>query len=404
MKVTVHKTTPKNVRRLFEALQNLADREGIARPSEADLVRITGLSGRTISRTILKAKAYGLVTRKDGRTHQNVFDITEWLSQTLKRGCIARESRQENPANIPSYSNTTPYSTDTPKCIEHEVGKSNEPRMAPMKSGPGGRPAWLLDGFVKADALNLLVGYPGKGKSYLALKIAADLTNGRTSFFDRKTAAKDALIVSYEDDAGTVQDRLIKCGADLGRVHFCEGFESQRISEIAEMIDSLLTDNPAIGLVALDPIANVTMGAARDYDESGVRAALTTFAEIAQRHNVTIIGTRHLNKQDDMSTESRVIGAPAWTAVPRSVVLVGHYREDGLVETVTSCGIVSLKVNGAMKPLGLAFSISDDGVAWGRRVPEMTDRDLLPARPRWSRVRFGDDSRFQRERAKGRAA
>jgi len=273
-----------------------------------------------------------------------------------------------------------------------------------MKSRPGGRSAWLLDGFVKADALNLLVGYPGKGKSYLALKIAADLTNGRTSFFDRKTEAKNVLVVSYEDDAGTVQDRLVKCGADLDRVHFCDGFESQRMSEIAEMIDSTLTDNPAIGLVVLDPIANVTMGAVRDYDEAGVRTALAAFAEIAQRHNVTFIGTRHLNKQDDASAERRVIGAPAWVGVPRSVVLVGHYGEDTLGESATSCGIVSLKVNGSVKPLGLAFSISDDGITWGRRVPKMTDRDLLPVRPRQSRVRFGDDSRFQRERAKGRVA
>lgn len=122
----------------------------------------------------------------------------------------------------------------------------------------------------------------------------------------------------------------------------------------------------------------------KDYSESEVRAALSRLVDLARKHKVAIVGIRHLTKRPDDEVTLRVLGAAAWVAVPRSIVLVGVDRNgeqrssDDPAGSLTTCAVVSLKANHNGTPMPLRFTIGDDGLHWMGRDPSIAQDDLLP--------------------------
>jgi putative DNA primase/helicase len=83
---------------------------------------------------------------------------------------------------------------------------------------------WLWPGRIPAGAVSLLVGDPGRGKSLIALDMAARVTTGRPWPGDYPGAPPrdpgDVLLLSAEDSLSRIAHaRLQALGADLRRVY-----------------------------------------------------------------------------------------------------------------------------------------------------------------------------------------
>ena len=85
--------------------------------------------------------------------------------------------------------------------------------------------SWLWPGRVIQGKLNMLVGHPDSGKSFIAVDMAARVSTGeKWPDGSGRAPLGDVIILAAEDDpADTIRPRLDAHGAELSRVHFVKG-------------------------------------------------------------------------------------------------------------------------------------------------------------------------------------
>ena len=75
---------------------------------------------------------------------------------------------------------------------------------------------WLWYPFIPFGKVTLIQGNPGKGKTWLAMAIAAYCTNGKELPNALPIEPFNVLYQTAEDGiADTIKPRLAKCGADM---------------------------------------------------------------------------------------------------------------------------------------------------------------------------------------------
>lgn len=98
-------------------------------------------------------------------------------------------------------------------------------------------------------ALNLVLGKPGAGKSFLAASLAADVTRGRDPLTGEPVRPGRALFLHGDDQGETVARRLFAQGAALDRLVLSGPLRSG-LAEIPELAAAL--GGPA--LIVFDPL------------------------------------------------------------------------------------------------------------------------------------------------------
>jgi hypothetical protein len=178
-----------------------------------------------------------------------------------------------------------------------------------------------------------LVGYPGVGKTALAMDIiATSTTDGRLP--DGTVCEPcDAIVAAAEDEADDVLvPRLIAAGANLARVHFVEGIRRAGSDELAELDLSKVIDFAALrdlfettkaGLGFIDALDDV-LGA--KFDGKGLaetRRALAPIRRLAKQTGAAILGLRHPAKRIALGPAlNQGNGSIAYSAVARGSMLV----------------------------------------------------------------------------------
>jgi RecA-family ATPase len=182
---------------------------------------------------------------------------------------------------------------------------------------------WFWPNRIPAGMYSFIVGDPGAGKSFLSCYLAAVATTGGVW---ADGAPIDVLMFVSEDHlAKTLVQRLTACGADLSRVSVCQWVQTADavqvpfvIQENIRLLEAYLNAHPRCKLATLDPITGY-LGDANQNSQADVRQALLPVKELAERHEVTVIGFSHLNKKIDLQMQHRSIGSVAFNAVPRAV-------------------------------------------------------------------------------------
>ena len=227
---------------------------------------------------------------------------------------------------------------------------------------------WLWPNRIPLKMLSLLVGIGGTGKSTLSLYMAAQITRGRP-FADETTTSRepgDVIIISAEDAPGNVIiPRLMAMEADTTHI-FCmqgvistlpdgtEGITSlENLSKTGDldMLLELLDEAPNPKLVIIDPYT-AYMGKADSNSNTEVRGFLRPLSEIAIDYNISVLGITHLNKNQDLSADFRVLGSVGQQNAARMAWLVATDPDD-----FNRRYFVWMKGNLAPRTTGLAYHI-----------------------------------------------
>jgi putative DNA primase/helicase len=193
------------------------------------------------------------------------------------------------------------------------------------------RVRWLWEPRVPLGKLTILAGPAGQGKSQLACMLAA-LTSVGAAAGDLLHTTSDVLFVSAEDDPeDTIVPRLMAAGAYLERVHLLDAREIIDGTPFPSSV-SLPGDAAAIHrhvertgarLVILDPISGFLDDEHSAVSNQEVRRALSPLKEMAQVSGCAVVCIMHPNKGSSTNALARIADSGAFTALARSVMLLG---------------------------------------------------------------------------------
>jgi hypothetical protein len=189
---------------------------------------------------------------------------------------------------------------------------------------------WLWKGRIAFGKLNLLVGKPGLGKSFITLDQAARLTTG-THQPDELERPERGICLFWiaEDDLGdTVRPRFEALRGDVSRFAVTravleDGIE--RMPSLARDLPLLRAKIEEIGasFVVIDPM-NAYLAGIDGNDDIKMRTVFSPLSAIAADTGAAIVGVTHTNKRVEGDALERVMGSMAYVGAARSVLAVGQ--------------------------------------------------------------------------------
>lgn len=219
---------------------------------------------------------------------------------------------------------------------------------------------WLWYPFIPFGKVTLIQGNPGKGKTWLAMAIAAYCTNGKELPNALPIEPFNVLYQTAEDGiADTIKPRLAKCGADMTRVRFINEEEKQ-LSMTDDRIEKAIRQNN-VRLMIMDPIqaylgANVDMNRANE-----IRPLFRHLSTIAERTGCAIVLIGHLNKSSGSQSDYRSLGSIDIAAAVRSILFVEKVEKEKEQDVRV---VYQQKDSLAKKENPVAFSLGEEGLKW----------------------------------------
>jgi len=201
--------------------------------------------------------------------------------------------------------------------------------------------SWLWPGFLPDNQLVHFAGASSEGKSPVTLDIIARTTTGKEwpDGTPNTLGPRSVILMAGEDDlSDTVKPRLRMAGADISKVKIFKvtAKRDDKETDLSAAIDrdyqglvDVVRSLDDLALIVIDPITNY-LGNQRMNKEEDIRGKISMpLKGIAQDESVCIITVGHLNKRDKEATvNQRVMGAAAFTGVPRKVFAFGADPED----------------------------------------------------------------------------
>ena len=219
---------------------------------------------------------------------------------------------------------------------------------------------WLWYPFIPFGKVTLIQGNPGKGKTWIAMAIAAYCTNGKELPNALPIEPFNVLYQTAEDGiADTIKPRLAKCGADMTRVRFINEDEKQ-LSMTDDRIEKAIRQN-SVRLMIMDPIqaylgANVDMNRANE-----IRPLFRHLSTIAERTGCAIVLIGHLNKSSGSQSDYRSLGSIDIAAAVRSILFVEKVEKEKDQDIRV---VYQQKDSLAKKENPVAFSLGEEGLKW----------------------------------------
>jgi hypothetical protein len=218
------------------------------------------------------------------------------------------------------------------KIFSIQPSNANELSQIPFSDIEAKSMAWIWENRIPKGKLVMFSGNPDCGKTTVLCDLISHYTTG-TQYPDGALASEtgEVLFLGAEDDpADTLKPRLLAAGANTARVHYVQGIRvtenSKRVERAVALdtdlaaIELALSQNPKIGLVAIDPVTSY-FGKSDLNSEQALRKILGPIKEIAESKQVTFVCLGHFNKRSDVNVLHKVGGAVAMTGVARAVWL-----------------------------------------------------------------------------------
>ena len=237
---------------------------------------------------------------------------------------------------------------------------------------------WIIPHWLVRGEIHLLAGVAKKGKTAIALKLAALITRG--DVLAEKYACREGkvLIWSGEDDLErTIVPRLKAMDADMDKIRFIrhlriiDGKDQEvpfYLDEDLAKLDQALTREKDIRMMVLDPIIGIAANARDGYSAIHIRKAMEPLIAMTRKHGIATLGITHFKKGGYGSVLDRVIGSQAWTAIARVVWVADFLKaEDTHVLCRAHCNI-----DAPIDNIAYNLTSTDDGILkieFGREMP-----------------------------------
>lgn len=232
---------------------------------------------------------------------------------------------------------------------------------------------FLWDPYIPEGKITIIEGDPGLGKSWLTMKIAADLSCGRALPGSDPQEPRKVLLLSAEDGlADTIKPRL-----ELMDANFKNIFAVNKPVYITEpdmrRIRTICIDKN-ISVIIIDPLVAFMGGKVDLHKANQTRDIMARLARLGDELGVTIICIRHLTKGGKDKAIYRGLGSIDITGAARSVLAIGRDPSNPYSGRV----ICHIKSNLAREGLSLLYYLDDraEPFRWG----EFTDdraQDIL---------------------------
>lgn len=232
---------------------------------------------------------------------------------------------------------------------------------------------FLWDPYIPEGKITIIEGDPGLGKSWLTMKIAADLSYGRALPGSEPMDPRKVLLLSAEDGlADTIKPRL-----ELMDANFSNIFAVNKPVYITEpdmrRIRTICLDKN-ISVIIIDPLVAFMGGKIDLHKANQTRDIMARLARLGDELGITIICIRHLTKGGKDKAIYRGLGSIDITGAARSVLAIGRDPANPFSGRV----ICHIKSNLAREGLSLLYYLDDkaEPFRWG----EFTDdraQDIL---------------------------
>ena len=254
--------------------------------------------------------------------------------------------------------------------------------FTPMADVETRQAEYLIEPYLPLDAITILAGVAGMGKTWLALKWAADISTGR--------ATKDGTpgLVYYftqENDPHIVlSPRLESLGADPENIVIMQQMADTPALTMCDARLDALASRPGCrpSLVVFDPIQSYLEKHANMNQAADVRPMMDHLANFAARYHCAVMLVSHISKPNlsGGSASDRILGSSDFRNAARSIIFVGCDPDDRSLR-------VFAQDKSSLGPPGPSrkFSIHDGGVELMDECALTADeilRGSVPGNPR----------------------
>jgi DNA repair protein RadA/Sms len=217
---------------------------------------------------------------------------------------------------------------------------------------------WLWYPYIPFGKLTIVQGDPGEGKTTFALKLAAELSNGRCFEAGGSREPINIIYQTAEDGlADTVKPRLEDAGADCSRIHVID--DSDHPLSMQDSRIELALEQTQAKLLILDPI-QAFLGDKVDINRANETRDITKkLGALADRTGCAVILIGHMNKGSGVKAAYRGVGSIDFFAIARSVLLVGRVPERPDIRA-----IAQIKNNLGPEGDTVAFQLGENGFQW----------------------------------------
>ena len=248
-------------------------------------------------------------------------------------------------------------------------------------------PRWAVPGLI-AEGLNLLVGAPKFGKSWLCLGLAVSIASGGKALGKIDVQQGAVLYAALEDPQRRLQDRMgqvLQGATPPPALTFTTILP--RMPDALDVIEEWLQANPDARLVIVDVFRKIRplmdgRGGRSSYDED--YDTVGALKHLADRYKIAILLVHHTRKAaDDSDVFNEVSGSTGLTGAADAILIAKRTRNTAeAVLSVTGRDINEQDFGLSWSAQGCAWSLLDEPVllmtmgATRRKI-----LDFLTARP-----------------------
>ncbi len=191
-----------------------------------------------------------------------------------------------------------------------------------LMSAEFAEPRWAVPGLL-AEGLNLLVGAPKLGKSWLCLGLGIVVASGGRALGKIEVEPGDVLYAALEDNPRRLQSRLTAVlGPEPAPSRLAMTTALGRGGQAIELLDGWLDDHPHARLIVVDTLAKVRPPSdGRQSVYEGDYAAVSALKALADQRGVCVVVVHHTRKAAADDVIDEVSGSTGLTGAADAILV-----------------------------------------------------------------------------------